>query len=117
MTTTITITIIVLSALLLVAVFFLGTVAYISGCNSATISHLKSKLKRYSMAADDVRPLYTVHRIDGVDNAHEYFGVWAVCRTSYQDGFILNSCIKIFTDEDDDFNHREADELCEILNS
>lgn len=114
---TTTITIIVLSALLLVAVFLLGRVAYISGRRSATISNLKSKIKRYRMAADDLRPIYTVRRIDAEDNAHEYNGVWAVCRTSCQDGFLHNSCIKIFTDDDDDFNRREAEELCDMLNS
>lgn len=38
-----TITIIVLSTLLLVAVFFLGRVAYISGRRATTICNLKSK--------------------------------------------------------------------------
>ena len=113
---TTTITIIVLSALLLVAVFFLGRVAYISGRRATTICNLKSKIKRYRMAADDLQPIYTVRRIDAEDKAHEYNGVWAVCRTSCQDGFIHNSCIKIFTDEDDEFNKNEADELCDKLN-
>lgn len=113
---TTTITIIVLSALLLVAVFFLGRVAYISGRRYATICNLKSKIKRYRMAADDIRPFYTVRRIDAEDKEHEYNGVWAVCRTSCQDGFLHNSCIKVFTDEDDDFNKNEAEELCEKLN-
>ena len=114
---TATITIIVLSALLLVAVFFLGSVAYISGRHATIICNLKSKIKRYRMAADDFQPIYTVRRIDAEDAEHEYNGVWAVCRISCQDGFIHNSCIKIFTDEDDEFNKNEADELCEMLNS
>lgn len=108
--------IIIISALLLVAVFFLGRVAYISGRRLATINNLKAKVKRYRMAADDLRPIYTVRRIDAEDNAHEYNGVWAVCRTSCQDGFLHNCCIKIFTDEDDEFNKNEADELCDKLN-
>lgn len=112
---TTTISIIVLSALLLVAVFFLGRVAYISGRRATTICNLKSKIKRYRMAADDVQPIYTVRRIETEDKSSEYNGVWAVCRTSCQDGFIHNSCIKIFTDEDDDFNHREAQELLDKL--
>ena len=111
-----TITIIVLSALLLVATFVLGRVAYISGRRSATIGNLKSKIKRYRMAADDVHPIYSVRRIDAIDEAHEYNGTWAVCRTSCQEGFLHNSCIKIFTDEDDEFNKNEAEELCEKLN-
>lgn len=111
-----TITIIVLSALLLVAVFFLGRVAYISERRYATISNLKSKINRYRMAADDLRPTYSVRRIEAEDDAHEYNGVWAVCRTSCQNGFIHNSCIKIFTDEDDEFNKNEAAELCDKLN-
>lgn len=113
---TTTITIIVLSALLLVAAFFLGRVAYISGHRATTICNLNSKIKRYRMAADDLQPIYTVRRIDAEDEAHEYNGVWAVCRTSCQDGFLHNSCIKIFTDEDDEFNKNEAEELCDKLN-
>ncbi|MDE7377513.1 MAG: hypothetical protein K2N13_00945 [Paraprevotella sp.] len=111
------ISLIVLSALLLVAVFFLGRVAYISGRRATTICNLKSKIKRYRMAADDISPIYSVRRIDAENSSHEYNGVWAVCRTSCQDGFIHNSCIKIFTDEDDEFNRNEAEELCEMLNS
>lgn len=112
-----TVIIIILSAILLVAVFFLGRVAYISERRSTTIRNLKEKIKRYRMAADDLQPIYTVRRIDAEDDAHEFNGVWAVCRTSCQNGFIHNSCIKIFTDDDDDFNRREAQELCETLNS
>lgn len=115
-TMTTTITIIILAALLLVAAFILGRVVYISGIRSATISSLKSKINRYQSAADDPRPVYTVRRLYAADNAHEYNGVWAVCRTSFQDGFIHDSCIKIFTDDDDKFNLKEAQELCEKLN-
>lgn len=113
---TTTITIIVLSALLLIAAFLLGRVAYISDHRSAIIGNLKSKIKRYRMAADDIHPVYSVRRIDALDEAHEYNGAWAVCRTSYQGGDIHQSCIKIFTDEDDEFNKNEADELCDKLN-
>lgn len=111
-----TVIIIILSAILLVAVFFLGRVAYISERRSTTIRNLKEKIKRYRMAADDLQPTYIVRRIDAEDNAHEFNGVWAVCRISCQNGFIHNSCIKIFTDEDDEFNKNEADELCDKLN-
>lgn len=113
---TTTITIIALSAILLVSVFFLGRVAYISGRRLNTIANLKAKINRYRLASDDVHPLYTVRRIDANDPAHEYNGVWAVCRTSLQNGYIHNTCIKIFTDEDDEFNKNEAEELCEKLN-
>lgn len=111
-----TTTIIILSAVLLVSVFFLGRVAYISERRMNTIANLKAKINRYRMAADDLHPLYTVRRIDANDPAHEYNNVWAVCRTSWQDGYIHNACIKIFTDEDDEFNKNEAEELCEKLN-
>lgn len=114
--TTTTITIIVLSSLLLVAVFFLGRVGYISERRAEYISRLKAKVNRYRIAADDVHPIYTVRRIDAEDSAHEYNGVWAVCRTSWQDGYYHSLCVKIFTDEDDEFNKNEAEELCEKLN-
>lgn len=111
-----TITIIALSVLLLVAVFLLGRTAYISGRRLTTIHNLKSKVRRYRMAADDVHPIYSVCRINAEDDAHEYNGTWAVCRTSYVDGVMHHSCVKIFTDEDDEFNKNEADELCDKLN-
>lgn len=68
------------------------------------------------MAADDVHAIYSVRRINAEDDAHEYNGTWAVCRTSCVDGVMYHSCVKIFTDEDDEFNLREAEELCDKLN-
>lgn len=53
--------------------------------------------------------VYTVRRI-GLEG-HEHYGRWAVCRTSIQNGYIHDTCIKVFTDEDDEFNQREAEEL------
>lgn len=113
---TTTFTIIVLSALLLAAVFLLGRIAYISGRRLTAINSLKSEIRRCRMAADDVHAIYSVRRINAEDDAYEYNGTWAVCRTSSVDGVIHHSCIKIFTDEDDEFNLREAEELCDKLN-
>lgn len=114
--TTTTITFIALSALLLVTAFSLGRTAYISRRRFKQNRQLRAKINRYRMAANDLRPLYTVRRIDAADPEHEYNGVWAVCRNSWPEGHIHNSCIKIFTDEDDEFNKSEAEELCEKLN-
>lgn len=38
-------------------------------------------------------------------------------RASVIEGHIYHTFIKSFTDEDTEFNQREAEELCEILNS
>lgn len=111
--TTVTTISIILTAVL---AFLLGRSMYISSRRATLISNQKAKINRYRLAADDLHPLYTVRRIDADDSAHEYNGVWAVCRTSCQDGYIHNSCIKIFTDEDDEFNKNEAVELCDKLN-
>lgn len=111
--TTVTTISIILTAVL---AFLFGRCMYISSRRATRISNQKAEINRYRLAADDLHPLYTVRRIDADDSAHEYNGVWAVCRTSWQDGYIHNSCIKIFTDEDDEFNKNEAVELCEKLN-
>lgn len=42
---------------------------------------------------------------------------WVVLRRSFIDGLEYHTFIKSFNDEDAKFNRREADELCEILNS
>ncbi len=114
--TTTTITFIVLSALLLVAVFFLGRVAYISGRRAKHINRLKAQIKYYRMAADDEHPAYMVKWLDLSDEVR-IFGQWAVVRRAKVNGYIYETLIKVFTDEDDEFNKNEAEELCEILNS
>lgn len=42
---------------------------------------------------------------------------WVVLRRCFINGSEYHTFIKSFNDEDAEFNHREADELCEILNS
>lgn len=59
--------------------------------------------------------VYSVRRIECLEG-HEHNGSWAVCRTSIQDGYMHHTCIKVFTDEDDEFNHSEAQELVDKIN-
>ena len=42
---------------------------------------------------------------------------WVVLRRSFVDGSEYHTFIKRFSDGDSEFNRREADELCETLNS
>lgn len=42
---------------------------------------------------------------------------WVVLRRSFVDGSEYHTFIKRFSDEDSEFNRRQADELCETLNS
>lgn len=44
------------------------------------------------------------------------WGEWAVVRQKVVGGYMYETLIKAFTDEDDDFNRREAEELAEKLN-
>lgn len=74
-----------------------------------------TKLKRYKAANRDCNAYYSVRRIECLEG-HEHNGRWAVCRTSIQDGYMYHTCIKVFTDEDDEFNHREAQELVDKIN-
>lgn len=69
-------------------------------------------LSSYKESENDTNPVYGVSRIN--KPGHELFGCWAVYRSTLN-GY--RTVIKVFTDEDDDFNKREAEELCEILNS
>lgn len=62
---------------------------------------------------DDITARYQVERM------HEWFipapGAWVVVKTHPRG---KEYCvIKAFTDEDDEFNQREAQELCDILNA
>ncbi len=96
-------------------------------CNShaQTLCHITSALKGQEpqrkntglswLRANDCFALYSVKRIDNVEC--RYHGYWAVCRSSICEGGLYQTCIKVFTDEDDDFNKREAEELSEMLNS
>lgn len=77
---------------------------------------LAARIEGFLAAQADCDAYYFVRRIQSVEE-HEHNGRWAVCRTSTIRNCIYNTCIKVFTDEDDDFNKLEAEELCEILNS
>lgn len=79
------------------------------------VKSLNAKIQGYRGSANDCFALYSVKRIDNVEC--KYHGYWAVCRSSICEGGLYQTCIKVFTDEDDDFNKREAEELCEMLNS
>lgn len=74
-----------------------------------------AKLKRYKASDRDCNAVYSVLRIECLEE-HEHNGRWAVCRTSIQDGYMHHTCIKVFTDEDDEFNHSEAQELVDKIN-
>ena len=111
MTTAIIIT---LSALLLASCFLLGRVGMLSDSRYNKIRSLNAKIDRYRQADIDVSPLYAVSRM--ITDNPDYNNRWAVCRLSMQNGHIHHTLIKAFTDEDEDFNKREADELCDKLN-
>lgn len=75
---------------------------------------LKETVDRYVEAENCVSPSYIVNCIDKPE--HELFGRWAVVRICIVGGFIHHTCIKVFTDEDNEYNRRKAEELCEKLN-
>lgn len=66
----------------------------------------------------DPNAIYCVQRVEtDLPEYRQYNNCWGVCRRTINRGFMFCTTIKVFTDEDDDFNLREAEELCEILNS
>ncbi len=79
---------------------------------------LKIKIYGYRDANMDPAAFYQVQRV-ATDNPEfrKYNGCWGVCRRISKRGYMYATTIKVFTDEDDDFNRREAEELCEILNA
>lgn len=73
----------------------------------AKIKEQKKMIDRYVKADNDISPTYFV-----ATTKDEHIGV---CRYSTVDGYIHKTCIKLFTDPDQDFNCRQAEELVEKL--
>lgn len=72
----------------------------------------------YRDANRDPNAIYFVQRVEtDLPEHRQYNNCWGVCRRTTNRGFMFCTTIKVFTDEDDDFNLREAEELCEMLNS
>ncbi len=110
------------TTLTVILAFFLGAVNIIAMQHYFDAKHIRNKynavcarLKRYKAADRDCNAVYSVRRIECLEG-HEHNGHWAVCRTSIQDGYMHQTCIKVFTDEDDEFNHSEAQELVDKIN-
>lgn len=72
--------------------------------------HLKCALDRACNSMTDDKITY--YASPCVDSPN-----WVVLRRSFVDGSEYHTFIKLFSDENSEFNQREADELCEILNS
>lgn len=67
---------------------------------------------------DPNKASYHTQRVDtDLPEFRHYNGCWGVCRRITNRGFMITTTIKVFTDYDDDFNRREAEELCDMLNS
>ena len=73
------------------------------------IKELKEKIDRYIKADNCTTPSYFVNKTTD--------GRIGVERSCLIGGYIHSTVIKLFTDSDQDFNRREAEELVEILNS
>lgn len=76
------------------------------------------QINAYRDANRDPNAIYCVQRVEtDLHEYRQYNGCWGVCRRTTNRGFMFCTTIKVFTYEDDDFNLREAEELCEMLNS
>lgn len=88
-------------------------------CMVDTVRKKNKKLREcidgYIDAEEDCNASYSVRRINDLKN--EYCCFWAVCRTSIVNRTIYNTWIKVFCNGDDEFNKREAEALCDMLNS
>lgn len=118
MTTT---AIIILSVLLLVAICVALFYRSRADIILRTAAHSRSQqIENYAYrdANRDPNAIYCVQRVEtDLPEYRQYNNCWGVCRRTTNRGFMFCTTIKVFTDEDDDFNLREAEELCEMLNS
>lgn len=77
---------------------------------------IRHTLKRYRTDTEDTHPHYSIRRIHNPNSPA--YGRLAVIRTSFCSGSLLiNTVIKVFADDDEEFNALEARELLEKLNS
>lgn len=78
---------------------------------------LRNELRQHDEGNVSPHAMYKVERIDATGTVYEgYNGFWAVYRVVFNGPKPYKTLIKPFMDEDDDFNKREAEELCDILN-
>ena len=78
---------------------------------------LQARIDAYCNSNCDPTGTYHVRKVATKNPEYEqYNGMWGVCRMTSQRGHIFLTTIKVFTDDDNEFNHREAVELCELLN-
>lgn len=76
------------------------------------------QISAYRDANRDPNAYYHVQRVEtDLPEFRQYNGCWGICRRITNRGFMFTTTIKVFTDDDDDFNRREAEELCDMLNS
>lgn len=109
---------IILSLLLVVAI--LAAWFYRSRANIILRKSRSQQIENYAYRDANLDPdaFYQVQRIEtDLPEYRQYDGCWGVCRLTSKRGFMFRATIKAFTDEDDDFNRREAEELCEKLNA
>lgn len=109
---------IILSLLLVVAI--LAAWFYRSRADIILRESRSQQIENYAYRDANLDPnaFYNVQRVEtDRPEYRQYNGCWGVCRRTTNRGFMFCATIKVFTDEDDDFNRREAEELCEKLNA
>ncbi len=81
------------------------------------IAALRYEVEMRDLAEEDPDPIYKAGAL--YPNYPGYVkGGWYVYRLSCAGGIgMAKTTVKVFSDEDEDFNRREAEELCEILNA
>lgn len=81
------------------------------------IAVLRYEVEMRDLAEEDPDPIYKAAAL--YPNYPGYVeGAWYVYRLSCAGGIgMVKTTVKVLSDEDEDFNRREAEELCEILNA
>ena len=77
---------------------------------------LHIQLNAYRDAGIDPAAVYLLRKVATENPEYSrYNGCWSVCRMISKRGYRIETTIKVFTDDDNDFNLREAQEMCDTL--
>lgn len=110
-----TILAIILALLLICAIVIAIRNQRITNKLQQRVVELNSEILRRKCAANDCASSYSFDKLFHWEE--DTLGCyWTVYRAKDIDGNKYITYIKIFTDEDDEFNQREAHELCDKLN-
>lgn len=111
-----------MTTLSIILAFLLGVAVMVSALHYRNYKRacgrkavLERKVKNLELAQEFSSPVYVIRDVLDLKNGG-YKEYCEVVRLSNIEGHLYTTLIKSFTDDDNDYNHREAEELCDKLN-